>query len=153
MNSQQNQETSPNPSSRRSFLNVLLSTSIGASAIAILYPIFKYLAPPKSGEPATASVVAGKASELKPNSGMIFKFGSTPGILIRTPDGELRAFSAVCTHLQCTVQYKKETSQIWCACHNGIYDLSGRNVSGPPPKPLEAYKVNLRGDEVVVSRG
>jgi Rieske Fe-S protein len=97
-------------------------------------------------------VVAGQAVQVKPNSGMVFKFGSKPGLLIRTPDGELRAFSAVCTHLDCTVQYKSDTSQIWCACHNGFYDLSGNVVSGPPPRPLESLVVNQRGDDVVVSR-
>ncbi len=153
MNSQQTQGTTAPSPPRRSFLNLILSTSIGASVIAIFYPILKYLAPPKLGEPSTVSVVAGKASEIKNNSGIIFKFGSKPGILIRTPEGELRAFSAICTHLECTVQYKKETSQIWCACHNGTYNLTGKNVSGPPPRPLEAYRVNLRGDDVVVSKG
>lgn len=138
---------------RRSFLNWFFSTSLGASIVAILYPVLKYLTPPSVGEPATTTVVAGKASGLKNNSAVIFKFGSKPGILVRTPEGELRAFSAICTHLECTVQYKKETSQIWCACHNGTYDLTGKNAGGPPPKPLESYKVNLRGDDVVVSKG
>jgi cytochrome b6-f complex iron-sulfur subunit len=153
LNSQQTQNNSSPSPGRRSFLNLCLATSIGASVVAILYPILKYLTPPKSGEPTTSSVVAAKVSDLKNNSGLIFKFGSKPGILIRTPDGEFRAFSALCTHLDCTVQYKKETSQIWCACHNGTYDLAGKNVSGPPPKPLESYKVNLRGNDVVVSKG
>jgi cytochrome b6-f complex iron-sulfur subunit len=153
LNSQQTQNNSSPSPGRRSFLTLCLATSIGASVVAILYPILKYLTPPKSGEPTTSSVVAAKVSDLKNNSGLIFKFGSKPGILIRTPDGEFRAFSALCTHLDCTVQYKKETSQIWCACHNGTYDLAGKNVSGPPPKPLESYKVNLRGNDVVVSKG
>lgn len=153
MSSPKVQDTSPSPLPRRVFLNWFLSTSIGASIVAIFYPLLNYLIPPRIGEPTTASVAAGKASELKKNSGLIFRFGSKPGILIRTPDGEYRAFSAICTHLECTVQYKPETSQIWCACHNGTYDLSGKNAGGPPPKPLESYKVNLRGDDVIVSRG
>ena len=96
--------------------------------------------------------MAAQASQVKPNSGMLFKFGSRPGLLIRTQEGELKAFTAVCTHLDCTVQYKADTSQIWCACHNGFYDLSGNVVSGPPPRPLERFVVNQRGEDVVVSR-
>ncbi|HEX7139024.1 MAG TPA: Rieske (2Fe-2S) protein [Vicinamibacterales bacterium] len=111
---------------------------------------------PASGEPATATAVAAKASELKPNTGKIFKFGARPGIVVRTADGELRAFSAVCTHLDCTVQFKADTSQLWCACHNGTYDLGGNVVSGPPPRGLEEFTVNVRGEgedaEIVVSR-
>ncbi len=93
-----------------------------------------------------------KPDAVKPNTGQIFKFGSRPGILVRTPSGELRAFSAVCTHLNCTVQYRSDLSQIWCACHNGHYDLNGKNVEGPPPRPLESFTVNVRGNQIVVSK-
>jgi cytochrome b6-f complex iron-sulfur subunit len=50
------------------------------------------------------------------------------------------------------VQFRDATQQIWCACHNGTYDLNGKVVSGPPPAPLEEYAVKVRGDEVVISR-
>src|SRR6185369_13826005 len=115
-----------------------------------------YLVPPASGEPATTSVVVGKRADLPPNTGQIFKFGSRPGLLVVDTQGELHAFNAVCTHLGCTVQYKADTSQIWCACHNAIYDLAGNVVSGPPPRPLEVLTVHLRGEgadqQVVVSK-
>jgi Rieske Fe-S protein len=141
---------------RRSFLDSLLSLGFFSTAIAVVYPIWRYLIPPESAEPATDSVVAGKAAEFTPNSGVLVKFGSKPAILVRTGDGQFRAFTAVCTHLECTVQYKPESSQIWCACHNGLYDLTGQVVSGPPPRPLEAFVVNLRGEpgqeDVVISR-
>ena len=97
-------------------------------------------------------VTAGKIGELKPNSAKIFRFGSRPGLLIRNTDGSYRALSATCTHLGCIVQYRGDLLEIWCACHNGLYDLNGRNISGPPPRPLEVYEVHLRGDDVVVSR-
>jgi Rieske Fe-S protein len=50
------------------------------------------------------------------------------------------------------VQYQESRREIWCACHNGTYDLSGRVVSGPPPKGLDELAVRVRGDEVVISR-
>jgi Rieske Fe-S protein len=141
---------------RRGFLDGLLGLGFVSTAASVLYPVWRYVIPPASAEPATDSIVAGKASAFTPNSGAIMKFGSKPAIVIRTADGSFRAFSAVCTHLECTVQYKPETSQIWCACHNGLYDLTGSVVSGPPPRPLEAFQVNLRGEpgreDVVISR-
>jgi cytochrome b6-f complex iron-sulfur subunit len=141
---------------RRGFLDALLAVGFVSTAVAIAYPVSRFLIPPASGEPATASASAGRAPALKPNSGRIFKFGSRPGIVVRTSDGELRAFSAVCTHLDCTVQFKSDTSQLWCACHNGTYDLGGNVVSGPPPRGLEKFAVNLRGEgddaEIVVTR-
>jgi Rieske Fe-S protein len=138
---------------RRSLLNWLLGTSAGAFLVAVLYPVSRYLVPPPAGEAAAGSVaLAIKPEDVKPNSGQIFKFGSRPGILIRTPAGELRAFSAVCTHLNCTVQYRADLSHIWCACHNGHFDLNGKNIDGPPPRPLESLVANARGNQIVISK-
>ena len=144
--------TKPQNLTRRSFLDYLLGTSAFATLAAILYPIIRFMAPPQIVEAMQSSVVAAKISELPPNSGKIFKFGSKPGLIVRTASGELKAFSAVCTHLDCIVQYRSDTKQIWCACHNGQYNLNGENIGGPPPRPLEAYPVNKRGDDIVVNR-
>ena len=142
---------------RRSFLDTLLAVGFVSTAVAIAYPVARFLVPPPSGEAATGSAVAAKAAAVKPNSGLIFPFGSKPAIVVRTAEGDLRAFSAVCTHLDCTVQFKSDTSQLWCACHNGTYDLGGNVVSGPPPRGLEQFVVNVRGEpgeeDIVVSRG
>jgi cytochrome b6-f complex iron-sulfur subunit len=143
----------PDPA-RRNFVNWFLGTTAGAFLVSVLYPVSRYLTPPDVGESTASTVKLGvKPTELKTNSGLIFKFGNRPGILVRTPAGELRAFSAVCTHLNCTVQYRPDLTQIWCACHNGHYDLNGKNVAGPPPRPLDAFTVNVRGDQIVVSKG
>ena len=138
--------------SRRRFLDYLLGTSAVATLGAIVYPIIRFMSPPKIIESTENSVVAARVNEVPVNSGKIFKFGSKPGIVVRTDAGELKAFSAVCTHLECIVQYQPETKQIWCACHNGQYNLNGKNVGGPPPRPLEEFKVNTRGDEIVVTK-
>jgi cytochrome b6-f complex iron-sulfur subunit len=146
----------PSEFNRRGFLDALLAVGFVSTAVAIVYPVSRFLIPPASGEAATQSAVAGRVGALRLNSGAIFKFGSKPGIVVRTAEGEIRAFSAVCTHLECTVQFKDDTSQLWCACHNGTYDLGGAVVSGPPPRGLEQFVVNLRGEgddaEIVVSR-
>lgn len=144
--------SNPEDNSRRRFLDYLLGMSAFATLGAIFYPIIRFMAPPHIVEAMQNSVVAAKVSELPPNSGKIFKFGSKPGLIIRTASGELKAFSAVCTHLDCIVQYRSDTKQIWCACHNGQYNLNGENIGGPPPRPLEQYPVNKRGDDVVVNR-
>ena len=143
--------TRPEPARRR-LMQVLLGGGLLASAAAFLYPVLRYLVPPAATDLGGDSVVAAKVGDLKANSGKIFRFGSRPGLLVRTADGEYRAMSAVCTHLNCTVQYRSDVREVWCACHNGFYDLNGRNVAGPPPRPLESYVVHINGDDVVVSR-
>ena len=133
---------------------MFLGTSLGAMFLSVFYPVVKFLIPPKIAEPTTFTVtLPWKTTELKANSGRIFRFGSRPGLILKTPAGDLRAFSAVCTHLDCTVQYREDRQEIWCACHNGKYDLSGKNVSGPPPRPLDPLEVKLRGDQIVVMKG
>ena len=139
---------------RRRFVNWFLGTSVGAFLLAVLYPVSRYLVPPEVGESTASTVTLPlKPDDVKPNTGQIFKFGSRPGILVRTASGELRAFSAQCTHLNCTVQYRADVSHIWCACHNGHYDLNGKNIEGPPPRPLDGFVVNVRGNQIVVSKG
>ena len=138
---------------RRGFINWMLGTSVGAFLVSVLYPVARYLIPPTVGESTAATVTLGiKPGDVKPNTGQIFKFGSRPAILVRTPAGELKAFSAVCTHLNCTVQYRPDLSHIWCACHNGHFDLNGQNIAGPPPRPLDTLVANVRGSQIVVSK-
>ena len=140
------------PMPRRRFVEILLGSGLVATAVAFIYPVLRYLIPPKASDLGSDSVVAGRVGELTLNSGKIFRFGSRPGLLIRTASGDYRAMSATCTHLSCTVQYRPDLQEGWCACHNGMYDLSGRNISGPPPRPLESFDVQVRGDEIFVRR-
>jgi Rieske Fe-S protein len=137
---------------RRHAIRLFLGTGVMASLASFLYPILRYIIPPKTVEQTSDNVLAGRVGDLKPNTGKIFRFGSRPGLLTLTADGKYHAVSAVCTHLNCTVQYRSDLSQIWCACHNGHYDLNGKNVAGPPPRPLDTFVVNVRGTQIVVSK-
>lgn len=149
MNGQQVDHTSR---SKRDFLRVMLGGGIVAWAASVLYPLLAYLKPPKQAEVEVTSVKVGKLSEIEKDSGKIIRFGNKPVILIRLANGDLRALSATCTHLDCTVQYRKDLGVIWCACHNGRYDLTGRNIDGPPPRPLDEFRVVIQGEEVFVSK-
>lgn len=137
---------------RRKFLNTLLSLGGLGGLISVFYPTLSYLMPPKSAEPKVNSIKAGLSADFPDNTGKIVKFGRQPVILVKTEEGIFKAFSATCTHLDCIVQYKGDTKQIWCACHNGTYDLNGKNVSGPPPKPLEEYDVKVVNEEIVITK-
>lgn len=71
----------------------------------------------------------------------------SPDILIRDSAGNLKAFSAVCTHAGCTVGYENGT--IVCPCHGGEYNAeTGEVIAGPPPAPLEPKKVVEAGGEI-----
>ncbi|HSJ16009.1 MAG TPA: Rieske (2Fe-2S) protein [Longimicrobiales bacterium] len=139
--------------SRKDFLGLVLRAGAGGLTLAAVYPVSRYVIPPLNAESSVSSVVLSlKPADLAPGTGQIFKFGTSPGIIIRTPDGQIRAFSAICTHLSCTVQFREDIGHIWCACHNGHFDLNGRNIAGPPPAPLVPFEVKVRGDQILVTR-
>lgn len=143
---------------RRTFVNWFLGTSIGALLVSVVYPVLRFISPPRIPEATTQQVEAGDTSDptLLQKGFKIVRFGADPVIVVRVADGDFRAFSATCTHLDCIVGYQKDRERMFCNCHGGVYDLTGRNVSGPPPRPLTAYKVNLvpkgAGSTIVVSK-
>ena len=137
---------------RRNFINYFLGGSFFGVIAASLYPVIRYIIPPKQAESGVNSVTAAKIGELAPNTAKVFKFGTKPGILIKTQAGELRAFIAVCTHLTCTVVYESDSQTLLCPCHNGRFDLSGAVISGPPPSPLEALDVKQSGEDIIASK-
>jgi Rieske Fe-S protein len=72
-----------------------------------------------------------------------------PCLLIRTRSGELLAYSQKCTHLSCAVVPKIDEGILHCPCHEGIFDLAtGRNIAGPPPRPLPVIQLEVLGDDI-----
>jgi cytochrome b6-f complex iron-sulfur subunit len=144
---------------RRRFLNWLLGTSGGALAASALYPVARFISPPRVPEASTNQVNAGPANdpELLEKGFKIVRFGNEPVILVDAGGGDYRAFAATCTHLDCIVEFRPQQKVIWCNCHNGVYDLNGRNVAGPPPRPLEVFTVHVveqagQASQLVVER-
>lgn len=137
---------------RKRFLNL----AVGAGALGTLgsmfYPVLRYLLPAQETEAEPDTLKAGAMKDFAAGSGKIIKFGRKPVLLVRDIRGAFHALSATCTHLDCLVQYRGDQDLIWCACHNGRYDLSGKNISGPPPRPLEKYEVKLSGEDVLIVR-
>ncbi len=149
MDEQNETESNGNRISRRSWIDIFLGGSLIAWMGSVLYPIVSYLKPPEVAEIQVSRVTVGPAADFPPNESQIIRFGRKPVILLRTEKGEFRAFFATCTHLDCTVQLKKDEGIIWCACHNGKYDLTGRNISGPPPRPLDQLQVQVTDDGMI----
>ncbi|MFC1557436.1 ubiquinol-cytochrome c reductase iron-sulfur subunit [candidate division KSB1 bacterium] len=137
---------------RREFLDLVLGGGFALLSGAIIYPVAQYMTPPEVSESETATILAGNINDIPPGSGKEFRFGSKPGLLVRNDTGEFTAFISICTHLDCIVQFSKEKNGIWCACHGGMFDFHGNNISGPPPKPLTSLKVDIQGDNIYVSK-
>ena len=130
---------------RRSFINWFLGSSFGALAVTAFYPVARFLSPPEIPEATTNQVDAGNTNdpEFIDENFKIIRFGLEPVIVVRVAEDDFRAWAATCTHLDCIVGYQSEHQRLWCNCHNGAYDLTGNVTSGPPPKALEKYVVNI----------
>ncbi len=144
-------------STRRDLLRYIGIGTVAAGYIAAgSYPIYRYLATPvaRAHEQGEVSTVSIPAKDLPgPESAVMFLFGTRPALLIQHADGHYVAFDAVCTHLGCTVKFEPQHKRIYCACHGGVYDMNtGAVVSGPPPRALRTYKVEVANGNVVVSR-
>ncbi len=137
---------------RRQLINGFLGAGILGWLGTIFYPIVRYLIPPEVGEANISSLKVGTIDDTWEQPFKIIQFGRTPVILLKDRQGTYRALAATCTHLACIVQYREEDNIVWCACHNGKFNLSGKVISGPPPDPLEEYDINIVDSEIWVSR-
>ena len=125
--------------SRRSFLNGFLGFGFLGLVGSIFYPIKRFLLKGMEyKDPPSWSVQKEEImQELKRKDFYIFLYGRKEAIVFRDPrDGNLKSFIAICTHADCIVRYVPKEKHLHCACHNGYYDLDGKVIKGPPPRPL-----------------
>ena len=139
----------PEKISRRTFLDWLLMGGLLAWGAAVIAPVITYVWPSQKHGPNSQTVSAGKVDEFAEWQHKMIALDNRPVIVVRTPQG-FRAYSAVCTHLGCIVGWDAGRRQIACPCHAGFFDLNGRPVAGPPPRPLTEQSVVVVNNEVMV---
>jgi Rieske Fe-S protein len=139
------------PTSRRRFLNVLLGASALGWLGSLIYPAIRFLMPlPPAGAGGPTPLSADELQRLDREKFVIVRSGPARVIVFEAPGARVRALDAKCTHEGCTVKYIPEEAFISCACHNGRFDLDGRVLAGPPPRPLPQYDVARGNDGGVV---
>ena len=70
--------------------------------------------------------------------------GTNYGVFVlRQTEANVRVFSNICTHLACHASWHPEVQHYICPCHDGHYDILGRNISGPPPRPLDEFRTKV----------
>lgn len=139
--------TSEQPTTRRSFLDILLGVSCVASLASVVYPVLRYLKPlPRAGAVGPTRLTRDEVAKLEKQNFVIVPVSGKRVMVLQNAAQQLVAVDAKCTHEGCTVQYLAGESVIWCACHNGRFDLDGRVLSGPPPRPLPKYAAERQED-------
>ncbi len=133
---------------RRTFLKGIFAFLGTTATVSFLYPMVRYLTPPRGEVGSQAMTFAKKDIPL--NRSLHFVFNKVPAIVINQQEKGYIAFSRVCTHLGCLVDYDAASGMMVCPCHAGRYDLEGTVLSGPPPRPLQKLPVKVEGDHVVI---
>jgi len=126
-----------------------ISAIVGAGCLAqIVLPIWRYLFPGMSREPdklVFTDDMLTQLNALEPGHCLRFPWGGAPGLALRAQNNELRVFKGVCTHADCNVAWRAQSNDFFCACHEGVYDEFGKNIAGPPPRPLDRLYVHSQG--------
>jgi len=72
--------------------------------------------------------------------------------VINNGDGTFTVYDDHCTHLGCPFNWDDKTGTFECPCHNGVFDIDGRVVGGPPPRPLDRYEYKVENGVLFVAR-
>ncbi len=137
---------------RRSFFHRLFQTVMGLWGVAFVTVVVSYIKAPRESKGIEETVKrVGPASDIQIGSAKFVADERQPFWVIRTSSDELTALSATCTHLRCILQWDQPSGRLVCPCHAGAFDLNGNVVAGPPPRPLETFRVDTRGGIVYVN--
>ncbi len=92
--------------------------------------------------------ILAKTSEIPKGGGKIFKADKV--VVTQPQDGDIKAFSAICTHAGCVVG-EVSGGTINCMCHGSKFDITDGSVKkGPATKGLAPAKVNVKGGSVAL---
>lgn len=137
------------------FLGGLVALSIGITSVA-------YLISDPTGAKRKRSVKLVPVSDLKEDEPVLYEMTYPEKdawtltekkdkiYVIKRSLGDYLVLSTVCTHLGCQIAWDTEKKEFLCPCHGGRYDIDGKVISGPPPKPLKTFESEIKDDWLYV---
>jgi Rieske Fe-S protein len=141
---------------RRDFVKVVTAILGTVMAAAIGLPAIGYiLAPAMKKQTSDAWIPAGTLDSYPEGEPTLFNFtrskvngwekttNSFGVYILRSEDDSITALSSTCTHLSCRVTWKPEEDWYACPCHAGYFDIAGKVIDGPPPRPLDPYETKV----------
>ena len=140
---------------RRQVIRWLLGFSVISTLGGVLTPIVGYLWPPAraSSRSTGGRTLAGAITDFPLNSGQVISVNDEPVMVINTEAGGIKAYSAICTHLGCITYWHDQRQVIQCPCHDGRFNpMTGAVISGPPPRPLPSYELEIVEGQVYIGR-
>jgi len=142
----QSSSTASDEISRRTFVVATATATLGLAITEALRIVVKYLEPQQT-EGFGGVFTLGSLEEFPPDSVTHVRQGRF--YVVHNGDGLLAIYQR-CTHLGCLVPWQEEQGEFACPCHAGRYNLEGEVLSGPPPKPLSLFKLEVVEGALIV---
>jgi len=153
----------PLDGARRSFLGVLIGLASAFVGALLAIPVLRYISYPLTANAgdsdwADAGSVAifsnlqtpmRRTLELKQRDGWQ-ETASQPVVYIIQTGGGIKALSAICPHLGCTVPWDPGRNEFVCPCHGGTFSADGTHLSGPPRRSLDSLETKESGGKLMV---
>ncbi len=133
---------------RRQFLQISWAVSLAALFGQAGLALVKFISPRKTLGAFGDKVTAGNVNEFP--VGTIKHVESGRFYISHLEDGTLLALWHRCTHLGCTVPWNQNEGDFHCPCHSSIFNRKGEVISGPAPRPLDVFQLEIVDDEVIV---
>ena len=70
--------------------------------------------------------------------------------VVKQTDGSILAFGPQCTHLGCAYHWDEDRHEFLCPCHNSLFAMDGKVISGPAPRPLDRYATRIEGTRLLL---
>lgn len=148
---------------RRDFMKAMIGGIGGLIGAAIGIPAVDYLVSPALQKDEESEWVnLGTLDRYPAGIPQLFQFTRTRingwertgvgyGVFVLREDGEnVRVFSNICTHLGCHINWHPDIKHYVSPCHDGHFDIVGKNISGPPPRPLDEFVTKIEDGKLFI---
>lgn len=132
----------------------LIGSAFGVSAVAYLF------LPPKASK-ENEWIEVGDIGSLTPDTpiAMVFRRNRVDGWKVISEESSawvvkqasgIVAFGPQCTHLGCAYHWEEKKDEFVCPCHDSLFGVDGKVLSGPAPRPLDRYAVKVEGTKILL---
>ena len=121
--------------------------------VGFLWVVKSFMTAPHSGHDIVDRVLeVGSVDDLEVGQAELIRAGRDPLFVVRISETEFVGLSGVCTHLRCVLRWNADTQVFTCPCHNGVFDVQGNVIKGPPRRPLQRYQVETQLGTIYLHR-
>jgi cytochrome b6-f complex iron-sulfur subunit len=136
------------PVHRVDFLNLAWVASLVALFGQAGVALFNFFKPRTEFGSFGTKINAGRIDEFEPGKVSHVQMGRF--YISRLEDGGFLALWHRCTHLGCTVPWREEEKIFHCPCHSSVFTPVGEVVSGPAPRPMDIFPIEVKGGAIFV---